>query len=326
MDFRFFLLVALVVVFTPLHSAEVIIGTGSKSGVYFQAGRAICRLIKRNIPGTTCTALESAGSVSNLINVEAGALELGLVQSDLQYHAFHHSGPFEFVDTPYASLRSLFSLYTEPFTLVTRRDADIRTLDDLKGRRVNIGNPGSGQRATMEVVMAAKGWSKDDFQLVTELPAAQQSLALCHDRVQAMVYTVGHPNFSVSKALSLCEATITEVSGPGIDRLVSETPYYAPTLIPPGVYPGIVKPVPTFGVLATVVSSSDVDEDQIYQIVKSVFDNLDYFRRMHVVFKDLRPEAMITDGLSAPLHEGAKRYYRERGWIPQDQVAVEPSE
>ncbi len=319
MDFRFFLLVTLALIFTPLHSAEVIIGTGSKSGVYFQAGRAICRLIKRNIPGTTCTALESAGSVANLINVEAGALELGLVQSDLQYHAFNHSGPFEFVDTPYANLRSLFSLYTESFTLVTRREADIRTLDDLKGRKINIGNPGSGQRATMEVVMAAKGWSKDDFQLVTELPAAQQSLALCHDRVEAMVYTVGHPNFSVAKALSLCQAAITEVSGPDIDRLVAETPYYARTVIPAGIYPSIVTPVATFGVLATVVSSSDVDEDQIYTIVKSLFDNLDYFRGMHVVFKNLSPEAMIRDGLSAPLHEGAKRYYRERGWLPRDQ-------
>ena len=325
MLFRYFLLVSLLGVFTPVHSADVIIWTGSKSGVYYQAGRAICRLIKRNIQGMTCKALETAGSVSNLANVQAGALELGLVQSDLQYHAFHQSGPFEFVDTPYASLRSLFSLYPEPFTLVTRRDANIRTLDDLIGRRVNIGNPGSGQRATMEVVMAAKGWSKDDFQLVTELPAAQQSLALCHDRVQAMVYTVGHPNFSVAKAVSLCQAAISEVSGPDIDRLVSENPYYAHTVIPAGVYPGIDQPVPTFGVLATVVSSSDVDEDQIYNIVKSLFENLDSFRRMHTVFGDLKIETMITNGLSAPLHEGAKRYYRERGWLPREQ-AVAPSE
>ena len=318
MIFRFLLYVALVVGVTPLHSADVIIGTGSKSGVYFQAGRALCRLINRNLKGTSCTARETAGSVSNLINVQGGALELGLVQSDLQFHATHKSGPFEFVDTPYDSLRSVFSLYTEPFTLVTRRDAKIESLDDLRGKRVNIGNPGSGQRATMEVVMAAKGWGKGDFQLITELPASQQSLALCHNRVQAMVYTVGHPNFSVAKALSLCQANITEVGGADIDRLVSETPYYARTVIPTGVYPGILKPVQTFGVLATLVSSSDVEEEQVYNIVKALFENLDYFRRTHVVFQDLDPQKMIRDGLSAPLHEGARRYYRERGWLAEE--------
>ena len=196
MIFRFLLYVALVVGVTPLHSADVIIGTGSKSGVYFQAGPALCRLIKRNLKGTSCTALETAGSVSNLINVQGGALELGLVQSDLQFHATHNSGPFEFVDTPYDSLRSVFSLYTEPFTLVTRRDAKIESLDDLLGKRVNIGNPGSGQRATMEVVMAAKGWTKDDFKLASELKSAEQSAALCDNKVDVVCALFQVPQFS----------------------------------------------------------------------------------------------------------------------------------
>ena len=315
MRFRVTWLVLLVLFFSPLQAADIIVGTGSKSGVYFQAGRAICRLIKRNMEGVDCEVLETAGSVSNLDNVQVGSLEIGLVQSDIQYHAVNHSGPFQFVDRPYDNLRAVFSLYTEPFTLVARRESGIRVLDDLKGRRVNIGNPGSGQRATMEVVMQAKGWTKDDFQLVTELPASQQSLALCHNRIQAMIYTVGHPNRSVARAVELCDGEIAEVADPVIDELVATHPYYTHTLIPGGIYEGIHDPVKTFGVLATLVSSSDVDEELIYGIVKTLFENFDTFRRMHRVFGGLEPEKMIREGLSAPLHKGAERYYRERGWI-----------
>lgn len=299
----------------PAQAEEILVGTGSSSGVYFQVGRSICRLVNRNMEQTSCTPLQTAGSVSNLANVEGGSLEIGIVQSDIQHHAMHRSGPYRFVDTPHDNLRSLFSLYTEPFNLIARNDAGISGLDDLKGRRVNIGNAGSGQRATMEVVMDAKGWSTDDFQLATELPASQQSMALCHNRVQAMVYMVGHPNPSISQALRLCDAKLVEVAGPEIDRLVAEHPFYAYTMIPAGTYPGVVEPVKTFGTLATVISSSDVDEELVYAIVKTIFENFDRFKRMHKAFHALEPAQMIRQGLAAPLHRGAERYYRERGWI-----------
>lgn len=262
--------------------------------------------------------LETAGSVSNLANVEGGSLEIGIVQSDIHHHAIHRTGPFQFVDTPRDNLRSLFSLYTEPFNLVARTDSGIRRLDDLQGKRVNIGNAGSGQRATMEVVMRAKGWSGNDFQLATELTASQQSMALCHNRVQAMVYMVGHPNNSIAKAIKLCNAKLADVDGAAIDRLVSQNPFYAYTQIPAGTYPGMNQGVNTFGTLATVVSSADVDEQLVYDIVKTLFENLDRFKRMHKAFDNLEPKSMISSGLAASLHKGAERYYRERGWIDQE--------
>lgn len=299
----------------PVQAEDILIGTGSRSGVYFQVGRSICRLLNRNKERMSCTPLETAGSVSNLINVEGGSLEIGIVQSDVQHHAIHRSGPFQFVDTPHDNLRALFSLYTEPFNLIARADAGIHKLNDLKGRRVNIGNTGSGQRATMEVVMRAMGWITDDFQLATELPASQQSMALCHNRVQAMVYMVGHPNRSVAQAIKLCDAGLVDVDGAAIDQLVSKYPFYAYTQIPADTYPGMDRPVKTFGTLATVVTSSDVDEQLIYDLVKTVFENFDRFKRMHKAFLGLKPEAMISKGLAAPLHKGAERYYREKGWI-----------
>ncbi len=295
-------------------AAEITIGTGSPSGVYYQVGKAICRLVNAGSQqhGVTCRSISTPGSISNLKDIRDGDLQVAVVQSDWQFHASKGSGPFADAGAD-NDLRALFSVHGEPFTVVARRDSGILTFDDLKGMRVNIGNPGSGQRATMETVMAAKGWDKSVFALANELPASQQSLALCHDRVQAMVYTVGHPNASVAQAAGLCDARIVEVSGPDIDKLVAENPYYAYTEVPGGIYPGNPEPVVTFGVKATVVTSAKLDRATVYAVVKAVFDNLKNMKKMHPAFGSLQPEDMISDGLSAPLHEGASRYFSEKG-------------
>jgi TRAP transporter TAXI family solute receptor len=308
-------LVLLSALVSPLSRAmEVVVGTGSTSGVYYQAGRAICRLVNAQAAAEQdirCQSLSTDGSIYNLKNLRTGELQLGVVQSDWQHHAYKGTSKFQSVG-PYEELRALFSLHGEPFTVVARTDAEIGSFDDLKGKRVNIGNPGSGQRATMEVVMEAKGWDKDIFALANELPASQQSLALCHDRVQAMIYTVGHPNASVEQATRLCQARIVEVGGPEIDRLVSEQPYYSYTAVPGGIYPNNPDSVTTFGVMASVVTSAGLDAETVYAIVKAVFDNLDEFKKLHPAFGPLDPGRMVRDGLSAPLHEGAVRYFKEK--------------
>lgn len=295
---------------------KVTIGTGSRAGVYFQVGRAICRLVNQTQAdhGIACDAPSTAGSISNLKALRSGQLQLAVAQSDWQYHAVKGTSRFA-AAKPDPDLRAVFSVHGEPFTLVARRDSGIRHLRDLEGRRVNIGNPGSGQRGTMEVVMEAMGWDKRSFSLTDELPASQQSLALCHDRVQAMVYTVGHPNDSVAQAVRLCDAVIAEVSGKEIENLIAERPYYAFTAIPGGLYSGNVDDVRTFGVKATVVTSSKVDAETVYAITKAVFDSFDSFRSLHPAFTDLQPALMVRDGLSAPLHDGALRYFKERGWL-----------
>jgi len=292
---------------------EIVIGTGSVLGVYFQVGRGICRLVERYTDGVECSAVPTLGSRFNMDSVQLNAFEVGIVQSDVQYWAVTGTGEFEYVDLNYDNLRSLFSVHGEPFTLVARRESGIRSLSDLEGRRVNLGNPGSGQRATMQVVMDAMGWTIKSFGFAGGLPAAQQSLALCHGRVEAMVYVVGHPNKSIEKATDLCDAVLVDVEGPEIDRLVATYPYYSYMTIPGGIYRGNEKPVDTFGVRATVVVSEDLDEDIVYAIVKAVFDNLDTFKKMYPAFGVLDPQRMVREGLTAPLHRGAERYYREKG-------------
>lgn len=295
-------------------AVEITVGTGSTAGLYYQVGRSLCRLLNRDAQGgdINCQALPTDGSIFNLGAIRSGELTLAVAQSDWQFHSVNGTGPFA-DDGPDPDLRALFSVHGEPFTVAARADSEIKHVDDLKGARVNVGNPGSGQRATMGVVMDAKGWTLSDFLLAEELPASQQSLALCHDRVEAMVYTVGHPNPSVSKAVGLCDARLVEVSGAEIDRLIEQNPYYAHATIPGGMYHNNPDPIETFGVIATVVSSANVDADTVYTVVKTLFEALDDFRAMHPAWGGLSPESMITDGLSAPLHEGAKRYYSEVG-------------
>jgi TRAP transporter TAXI family solute receptor len=298
----------------PAAATEIVIGTASEAGVYFQLGRAICHYVNLGTAehGITCRAEPTEGSIFNLENLRAGRLQLGVVQSDWQHHAFQGTSHFSGAG-PFEELRALFSAHGEPFTVVARRDAGFTKLDDLKGGRVNLGNPGSGQRATMDVVLQAKGWTEAEFMLAEALPASQQSLALCHARIQAMVYTVGHPNPSVDKAVGLCDAVIVEVKDAAIDKLVAENPFYAYTQVPGGLYAGNPEPVTTFGVKATLVSSAAVDADLIHAVVAAVFDNLDQFKLAHPAFASLEPATMAADALSAPLHEGAARYFATVG-------------
>ncbi|MHA6323983.1 TAXI family TRAP transporter solute-binding subunit [Roseivivax sp. CAU 1753] len=299
---------------SSLSAEQITIGTGSPQGVYYQVGRAICRLIKKADPveGLDCKSYSTVGSANNLMAVRAGKLHVGIAQSDVQALAVHGQGTFAAAG-PDESLRALFSVHSEPFTLVVRKNSGIASLSDLVRRRVNIGNPGSGQRGTMEAVMQAMGWSVDDFALSTQLNASEHSFALCNNRVEAIVYTVGHPNPSVAHATGLCDAQIVNVTGPEIDAMIAATPHYARTEIPGGIYSSNPDTVNTFGVIATAVVSAELDEDTAYQIVAHVFDNIDKFRAAHPALGSLDPNAMTTEGLTAPLHPGAIRYYEEHG-------------
>ena len=294
----------------------ITIGTGGVTGVYYPTGGAICRLVNkgRKEHGVRCSVESTGGSVYNINTIREGELEFGVAQSDWQYHAYHGTSKFE-EKGPFKDLRAVFSVHPEPFTVVARADAGIKKFQDLKGKRVNIGNPGSGQRGTMEVVMDALGWKMSDFALATELKAAEQSAALCDNQIDAMVYTVGHPSGSIQEATTACDSVLVTVDGPAIEKLIADNSYYRSATIPGGMYRGNDEDVKTFGVGATFVTSAKVSENVVYTLVKSVFDNFDAFKKLHPAFANLKPEEMATAGLSAPLHPGAAKYYKEKGWI-----------
>lgn len=294
----------------------VSVGTGGVTGVYYPVGGAICRLVNqtRRDHGIRCSVESTGGSVFNVNAIKGGDLEFGVAQSDVQYNAVTGKEGFK-EGGAHENLRSVFSLHAEPLTVVARADADIADFDDLKGKRVNIGNPGSGQRALMDLLIAEKGWTNSDFAVAAELAPAEQSSALCDNNIDAFAYTVGHPAGAIQEATTTCDSVIVPVEGEAVDALIDANPYYFKATIPGGMYRGNDDDVQTFGVGATVVTSADVPDEVVRVFIEAVFDNFDDFKALHPALANLTPEDMVGQGNSAPMHPAAEAYYKEKGWL-----------
>jgi len=303
---------------TPVAAQQkfITIGTGGVTGVYYAAGGAICRLVNKDRAkhGIRCSVESTGGSVFNVNTIKAGELDLGFAQSDVQYNGGKGVGQFKDAGA-YADLRAVFSVHPEPFTVVARKEANVQSFADFKGKRFNVGNPGSGTRSSMEELLSALGWKMGDFGLAAELKADEHGPALCDGKIDGFFYAVGHPSANIQDPTTSCGARLVSLTGPAIDKLLADKPYYAKATIPGGLYPNNPQPTNTYGVLATVVASTKTPSDTVYQVVKAVFDNFDEFKKLHPALANLDPQNMAKDGLSAPLHEGAARYYKEKGWI-----------
>ena len=292
----------------------VTIGTGGVTGVYYAVGGAVCRLVNKDRAkhGIRCSVESTGGSVYNVNTIKQGELDFGLAQSDVQYQALKGTGPFK---EPWGDIRAVYSVHPEPFTVVARKEAGIKQFTDFKGKRFNVGNPGSGTRSAMEELLAALNMKLGDFALASELKADEHGPALCDNKIDGFFYGVGHPSANIQDPTTACGAQLVPLTGPAIDALVKKSPYYAYATIPGGLYANNPNPTRTYGVLATMVTSAKVPADVVYTIVKATFENFDEFKKLHPAFANLDPQHMVVDGNSAPLHEGALRYYRERGWI-----------
>ena len=294
----------------------ITIGTGGVTGVYYAAGGAICRLVNkdRSKHNIRCSVESTGGSVFNINTIKAGELDMGVAQSDVHFNAARGMGQFQ-KDGPFKELRAVFALHPEPVTVVARKEANVKSFADFKGKRFNVGNPGSGTRSSLEELIGAMGWKLSDFSLASELKADEHGPALCDGKIDGFFYLVGHPSANIQDPTTVCGAKLVSVTGPAVDKLVKEKPYYAKATIPAGLYPNNDQPTQTYGVLATFVSSSKVPADTIYAVVKGVFDNFEEFKKLHPALAVLDPKSMIKDGLSAPLHDGAVKYYKEKGWV-----------
>lgn len=309
-----------VTVFVP-HQAQsktifVTIGTGGITGVYYPTGGAIAKIVnkKRDVYGIRCTVESTGGSVFNINAVIAGDLDFGICQSDRQYQAWN--GLAEWKDKgPQKDLRAVFSIHPESVTLVAADDAGIKTIQDLRGKRVNIGNPGSGQRQNAIDALENAGidWKKD---IKAESAKAAEAPGLLQDgRIDAFFYTVGHPSGAIKEATA-GKRKVHFVPITGLDKLLAKYPYYAKAVIPIKFYPNATnkEDVPTFGVKATFVTSAKVPDKVVYAITKEVFENFDYFKTLHPAYSVLTKQNML-EGLTAPFHPGALKYYKESGLI-----------
>jgi TRAP transporter TAXI family solute receptor len=303
----------------PAHAQQqkfVTIGTGGVTGVYYAAGGAICRLMNkdRKTHGIRCSVESTGGSAFNVNTIRGGELDFGMAQSDIQFNAIKGAGSFKGVGA-YSDLRAVFSIHPEPFTVLARKEANINRFEDFKGKRFNVGNPGSGTRASLEELIGALGWKLSDFSLASELKPDEHGPALCDDKIDGFFYTVGHPSANIQDPTMTCGAKLVGLAGSAVDTLIAANPYYAKATIPAALYANNPQATETYGVLATLVSSTKTPDDTVYQLTKAVFENFEEFRNLHPALASLEPARMIKDGNSAPLHAGAAKFYKEKHWV-----------
>jgi uncharacterized protein len=293
----------------------ITIGTGGVTGVYYAVGGALCRLMnkERQRTGIRCLVESTAGSTVNAQGVRAGEFDFALAQSDVQFNLFNGTGPYR--NEAYRDLRTVFSVHPEPFTVLARKDAEVRRFEDFRGKRFNVGNPGSGTRASIEHLLSALGWSLGDFGPAFELRADEHGPALCEGRIDGFFHAVGFPSANIQDPTASCGAQLVPLTGPAVEKLLSENAYYAKATIPGGMFAANPQPTPTYGVISTVITSATMPDDVVYELVRATFENFEEFKRLHPAFARLDAKAMIKDGLTAPLHPGAEKYYRERGWL-----------
>ena len=307
--------------FMSSHDAQsrtfVTIGTGGVTGVYYPTGGAISRMVNKKAGeyGIKATVESTAGSVYNINAVLSGDLEFGVAQSDRQFQAYNGEAEWSKLG-PQKDLRAVFSIHPESITLIASLASNIKDVTGLKGKRVNIGNPGSGQLQNSKDVLEGAGVALGSFH-AEQVKAVEAPGLLQDEKIDAFFYTVGHPNGNIKEATSgRVKVSIIPITGPGIDRLLKRHSYYAKSTILRKFYPSAVntRDIESIGVKATLVASSRLDEKIVYAITKEVFDNLDAFKKLHPAYSVLTKENML-EGLSAPIHKGALRYYREAGLI-----------
>jgi uncharacterized protein len=296
---------------------DIVIGANQLTSFEFKVGRLVCRLINANVDGIHCQPRVTSGFLYNLDNVRLGALDLGVVRSDVQFQAIKKQGIFKYKDVTYENIRSLFSLHISSFTLIASQNSKIRTLDDLVNKRINIGPRVSPQHSLAKQLFLQKGWHNDDFKMLEELPSShsQDSIAFCHGRIQAIVYSMIHPNPIANNLIHRCKGVLIPIDQSTISQLIIRHPYLSLTRIPQGIYRKSKDPTTTFGLKSTIIASEELDQETAYQIVKTIFNNIKYFKKAHPVFHDMTPKMMAKEGLTAPLHRGAIKFYKENGLL-----------
>ncbi len=295
------------------------IGTAGIGGGYYPTGGFICNLVNKSRKkyghNIRCTVESTAGSVANLRSIHAGQTEVAVVQADWQHHAYEGTSRFEDIG-PQKNLRFVMGLHADVFHIVARKGSGINSFSDLKGKTVNTGNVGSGTEATIYMAMGRYNMKAADFfGQETKLTSREQASALCDGKIDAFIYPTGVTAASITEATNSCDTVIAAWNDDTVKGITDEFGYFVPVTIPAGVYRGISGEVKSWGMPATLVSTTRMTPDTIYYMVKSVADNFAAFKKVSTLYLALNREELPTNGRSVPFHEGAERYYKEAGLI-----------
>lgn len=293
------------------------ISTGDVSGMGYQAGGAICSLVnaQRNDHQIRCTVKSSPGGVENILALRQGEREFGIAQSDVVQQAWRGNGPFSEIGE-FRGLRTVFALHPETLTLVAHPDADIESVQDLRGQRVNIGPETSGAALSMVTLMDALGWTENDFASAERFDITAQVTAFCEQEIDVAVFVTGHPNNSVQETLA-CGGSLIPLEGPAINRLVRSVSHYDTTVIPGGTYSGESSEINTYGMRSLLLSSTNTPQRIVREVTRSVFEQSEKLRKWHRAFDSLEPAGMArgVGAVDAPLHPGAEDWLGDEGLL-----------
>ena len=310
-----FIAVILIIGLFPISATalDILLGTGETGTFSHFTGRAICRMINSHADDISCKTVPAPDHVHNLTNLRGGALDIGLVDSRLLHDAINKSGYFKFLDISYDNLRTLIPLYDVPVTLVVRRDADITSLEALKGKRINAGAPRSLENLAVDTIMSAKNWSKADFSLVQELPASQSqdTMAFCYGTVQAMVHIGVHPDPSLQQLLERCKGGLADMNDNDTNKLVNDHPAFSKINIATNTYPSYPEAVTTFGTIMTLVAPEDLDEETVYQIIDAIDSKRKRLQIAHPALSSFTVRSAGKNDTGIQPHPGAVKYFLE---------------
>lgn len=299
----------------PAFSAQFItIGTGGVTGTYYPTGGAICKMVNKlkKETGIRCSVESTGGSVYNVNTIQAGELDFGIAQSDTVFQAYNGEG--KFAGKAITELRSAIAIYPELLAFVVNKESGIKTLADIKGKKVNVDVPGSGTRMTTEIVLDAVGIKMSDLALVNELKSTEGPTMLQDNKIDGYFGVFGHPTANIKDAASSTDIDLVPVDGPAIDALIAKYPYYAKGIISGTFYQGVTNDVPSIGVKAVLVTSDKVSEKVVYTVVKTILNNFGEFKALHPAYKTITKKSLL-DGLSVPQHPGAIKAFKEDGLL-----------
>lgn len=294
---------------------EIIIGGGKVAGVHFPVAGAVCGTVSSFNPAIRCLVESNANSSANLERLRSGLVDFAVVQSDWLMHAAKGSNLFR-EKGPDENLRAVMSLHAEPLTLIVRAGAAIRSVADLKGKRLNLGLRLTYQRVLTETMMRAFNLDNDDLAEAMELPAGEQFTALCLGEIDALAVVTAHPSPAVAEALLRCELRIVSVAGKPVEDLLEDRPELSAAAIPGGLYAGATNEIQSFGLRAVLVTRRQTDEAIVYDVTRAMAESLPGLGQQHPSLAGLRIENIVSAGIAAPLHEGAARFYREQNLVP----------
>ena len=281
------------------------IGTGGTAGTYYPIGGAIAEVLNKEIPGMSASAQSTGASVANINMLGDGEIDLATVQNDIAYYAAHGTEMFQ--DKKVDGLQGIASLYPETCQFVTLKSSGIKSLAELKGKRIAVGAVGSGVEANVRQILAAYGVTYSDID-AQYLSFAEGASALKDGNVDVAVLTAGYPTASVQDIAAQNPVRLLPVEGKAADALIAQYPFYTKTVIPAGTYAGFDEEVPSVAVMAMLVAGSTVNDDLGYCVTKAIFSNLDRLQAAHAVGKQIAKDTAKT-GMSLPMNAGAEKYF-----------------